>query len=426
MKQRESLFVDVLIGAILAAACLLAWNKYIKNNDSEFYQQASVDIPVEKKIYKFGYDLSSFSFDELEIKPNQFLGDILSEYQVPYTKISSLEKLSEDVYSVRRIKAGKKLTFVKQDECGSPFCMIYEPDPFSYVKYGLYDSLTVDVHEKPFTIKIDSASGVVESSLWNSMIENGQNAVMIDKMEDAFASAVDFYYTQKGDKYKLIYERKLIEGGYEAVGDILAAYYENESGRHYSIFYENAKYAGFYDIDGRPTKGEFLRAPVKYSRISSKFNRNRFHPIKKRRIPHLGTDYAAAYGTPIHSVSDGVIIKASYTRNNGKYVKIKHDKTYSTQYLHMSKFAKGIKKGNRVKQGQTIGYVGSTGLATGPHVCFRFWKNGKQINHLRENFPPADPMDEDELPEFYSYRDSIIKVLNGDELFDTETDLDNP
>jgi murein DD-endopeptidase MepM/ murein hydrolase activator NlpD len=426
MKQRESLFVDVLIGAILAASCLLIWNKYIKEEPvgSELIAETGVD--KKKKVYKFGFDLSSVAIEELEIKPNQFLGDILSDYQIPFTKISLLEQLSKDVFSVRRIKAGKKLTFVKEDECGSPFCMIYEPDPFSYVKYGLDDSLTVDIHDKSFTIEIDSASGIVESSLWNSMIENGQNAVMIDKMEDAFASAVDFYYTQKGDKYKMIYERKTIEGGYETVGDILAAYYENEGGRHYSIYYENDKYAGFYDIDGRPTKGEFLRAPVKYSRISSKFNRNRFHPIKKRRIPHLGTDYAAAYGTPIHSVSDGVVIKASYTRNNGKYVKIKHDKTYTTQYLHMSRFAKGIKKGNRVKQGQTIGFVGSTGLATGPHVCFRFWKNGKQINHLRENFPPADPMGDDELPEFYSYRDSIINVLNGDEIFPALSESDNP
>ncbi len=159
-------------------------------------------------------------------------------------------------------------------------------------------------------------------------------------------------------------------------------------------------------------KKSFLLSPVKYSRISSPFSYSRFHPIKKRRIPHLGTDYAALHGTPIRTVADGVVISASYTKSNGKYVKIKHDKTYQTQYLHMSRFAKGIVPGATVTRGQTIGFVGSTGLATGPHVCFRFWKNGRQVNHLRENFPPADPMPDEYLPSFFQKRDEIVNFLS--------------
>ena len=161
-------------------------------------------------------------------------------------------------------------------------------------------------------------------------------------------------------------------------------------------------------MEGRPTKSTFLRAPLKYSRISSRYNRRRFHPIKKRTIPHLGTDYAAPIGTPIYSVADGVVEIAGYSKNNGKYVKIRHDDIYKTQYLHMHRFAPGIKKGTRVKQGQVIGQVGKTGLATGPHVCFRFWKYGKQVNHLRENFPPKDPLPESQLDDFYHHRDSML------------------
>lgn len=156
----------------------------------------------------------------------------------------------------------------------------------------------------------------------------------------------------------------------------------------------------------------FLKAPVKASRISSYYNLNRFHPILKRRRPHLGTDYAAPHGTPIQAVGDGVVSIASYTNGNGNYVKIKHDDTYQTQYLHMSGFADGIRAGSHVKQGQTIGYVGSTGLATGPHVCFRFWKNGRQVNHLRLNFPPPEPLPESELAKFNEQRDVYLKQLD--------------
>jgi murein DD-endopeptidase MepM/ murein hydrolase activator NlpD len=169
---------------------------------------------------------------------------------------------------------------------------------------------------------------------------------------------------------------------------------------------------GYFDPEGRPMKKAFLKSPVAYSRISSRYNPRRFHPIQKRVKPHLGTDYAAPRGTPIRAVADGTVTKASYTRGNGVYVKIRHDRTYETQYLHMTRYAKGIAPGVRVSQGQTIGYVGSTGLATGPHVCFRFWKNGRQVNHLRENLPPPEPMAKEELPDYFAARDRILQLMN--------------
>jgi len=414
MIKRENLFVDLLIGAFTLILIGLSVN-YFLNKDNSDYQSAEDTQIVELQKPRFGFAPENHHFDKLEILPNQFLADILEKYAFSYTDIAKLEQSAKNVFSVRHLRSGKDLTFVSQDSCSSPFCMIYQPDPFRYVKYNLVDSMEVEIIENEFSVLVDTLKGEITSSLWSSMIDNGHKATLIDKMEDAFASKVDFYYTQKGDRYKLIYEKRMIDGEFISYGDILGAYYDNDQGRHYAIYYENDKYEGFYDVEGRPTKGNFLRAPVKYSRISSRFNRNRFHPIKKRRIPHLGTDYAAAHGTPIHSVSAGVVEIAGYTKNNGKYVKIKHGKTYKTQYLHMSRFAKGIRKGRAVKQGETIGYVGSTGLATGPHVCFRFWKNGKQINHLRENFPPGDPMSEEEMPLFEEMRDKMIIELTRDE-----------
>ncbi len=415
MIKRENLFIDLLIGAFTIIFIGLSLNFFLKKENPSPEVNNNIETKKELKPL-FGYSQENHHFDKLKILPNQFLADILETYVFSYSEIAKLEESAKNVFSVRHLRAGKNLTFIAQDSCSNPFCMIYQPDPFRYIKYNLLDSMQVEIIENEFTIEMDTLVGEIKSSLWASMIDNGHKATLIDKMEDAFASKVDFYYTQKGDRYKLIYEKRIIDGEFISYGNILAAYYQNDQGRHYSIYYENDKYEGFYDFEGRPTKGNFLRAPVKYSRISSRFNRNRFHPIKKRRIPHLGTDYAASHGTPIHSVADGVIELASYTKNNGKYVKIKHGKTYKTQYLHMSKFAKGIRKGKSVKQGQTIGYVGSTGLATGPHVCFRFWKNGKQINHLRENFPPAKPMSEDEMPLFESIRDSMIIELTRGEV----------
>ena len=361
--------------------------------------------------HQYGFQSELYHFDTYNIEPNLYLSDILLYEGINFKKIVEIENNSKDIFSTRNFKAGNKYTLVRQEECGEPLCLVYEPDKFSYVQYFFNDKATIQQITKPVETCVETASGIIEGSLWDAMIKSGLSPVLIDKMEDALSSAVDFYHTQKGDKFYLMYEELHVDGVKAGHGDVLGAKYTNERGEHYAIYFENERYGGHYDLEGHPTKSQFLRAPVKYSRISSRFNRSRFHPIKKRRIPHLGTDYAAAGGTPIFSVSDGVIEKAAFTRNNGKYVKVRHDKTYQSQYLHMSGFAKGIKKGVRVKQGQVIGYVGKTGLATGNHVCFRFWKNGKQINHLRENFPPADPLPEEQLPEFEMEKEKIMSIL---------------
>lgn len=407
MKKTESRLLNFCICATLViAGFLLLENCKVESNINT---AAETIQKIEKQ---FGFDKSVYHFDTYNLGFNQSLGEILLYEGIAWDSILKLDKISKDIFSIRNFRAKKPFTVVRQDSCDSPMCVVYEKDKLSYVKYYIKDKVDINVVNKEYTLVQESATGIIESSLWNAMIDSGLDIDIIDKMEDALASGVDFWHVEKGDEFKLLFERKYIDGQPVANGEILAASYKDKRGEHYAVYYENEKYDGFYDLQGNPTKRAFLRSPLKHSRISSRFNLRRFHPIKKRTIPHLGTDYAAPSGTPILSVADGVVIAASYTKNNGYFVKIKHDDIHTTQYLHMRKFAPGIKKGVRVSQGQNIGQVGQTGLATGPHVCYRFWKHGRQVNHLRENFPPKDPLPESQMEDFLKQRDLLLRKLS--------------
>lgn len=408
VKKTESLLINLSIVICIILGSFFLFNKY--KNPAQSTQSPELQQVKEER---FGFIKSDHHFETHALGINQNLGDLLIWQGIKWDSILKLDNISKDIFSIRKFRAKKPFTIVRKDACSEPHCIVYEPNKFTFIKYFIDDEVKIEAVQREYTTEIESASGIIESSLWLAMNKAGLDGSIIDKMEDAMASSVDFYHTQKGDMFKLIFERKYIEGRPVDYGEVISAAFKNESGEHFAVFYENDKYAGFYDLEGRPTKSTFLRAPLKYSRISSSFNRRRFHPIKKRTIPHLGTDYAAPIGTPIFAVADGVIERAGYTKNNGKYVKIRHDDIYQTQYLHMHRFAKGIRKGTRVKQGEVIGQVGQTGLATGPHVCFRFWKYGRQVNHRRENFPPADPLPTEQMDAFYSQRDSLLQKLEA-------------
>ena len=244
------------------------------------------------------------------------------------------------------------------------------------------------------------------------MVKQGISPEVIDHFADLYGWSVDFQRLQKGDLFKVIFEEKVIDGIVVDVSGVQLAYFEHMGKPFHAIPFEQNGEVTFFDQNGNSFKKAFLRDPLKYTRISSKYNLKRFHPVQKRYKAHLGTDYAAASGTEIRSVGDGTVVDAKYTSANGNYVKIKHNDTYTTQYLHMSKIGKGIKKGSRIRQGQVIGYVGSTGLATGPHLCFRFWKNGKQEDWLREKIPPSEPGLEANRLAFNAKRDESMSLLS--------------
>ncbi len=404
------------ITAVLLLFSLAFLNFYLGGNESPDSDIGELNEMTEEEMepeLHFGFPADSFHIFKGVIQPNQFLSNILLPHKVPYSVIAELEEAVKDVYSVRRLRSGRSYSILNRDTTNSADYIIYQPSVYSYVVYSLRDSLYAEIHQYPVDTVIRTGAGEIEHSLWLAMTRNGMDPALISRMEDALAWTVDFYHTQKGDQFKLFYEERQIDGKPVGVGRLLGANYINRSGNNYAIYYESDNYFGYFDLEGLPMRRAFLRAPVRYTRISSGYNPRRFHPVLRRIRPHLGTDYAAPHGTEIYAVADGTVTRAAYNSGNGNYVKIRHDRVYETQYLHMSRFASGISPGVRVRQGQVIGYVGSTGLATGPHVCFRFWKNGVQVDHLRENLPPPDPMAEEELPFYFAHRDSILPIIDA-------------
>jgi murein DD-endopeptidase MepM/ murein hydrolase activator NlpD len=245
------------------------------------------------------------------------------------------------------------------------------------------------------------------------MLENEASPELVIKLSEIFAWQIDFYRIREGDHFKVIYEEEFVDNRSIGVKNILGAYFNYSDEEFFAIPFDQDSIPQFFDENGKSLRKAFLKAPLEYSRISSRYSLKRFHPVRKVYKAHLGTDYAAPTGTPIRSVGDGIVIEASYTGNNGRYVKIKHNSVYSTQYLHMSKFARRIKRGTKIKQGEVIGYVGSTGLATGPHLCFRFWKNGVQVNPLKEKIPSSHPVKPDLLDAYNKKKAEVLTELNS-------------
>lgn len=382
-------------------------------------------FPVKMPTLKYGFALDTFQVKEGKIHSGQFLADLLLAQNVDYPSIEKIVQNAKGVFHVNELRPGNYYMVLTKDSTKQADHLIYEPNIYEYVVFDLKNK-RVERVKRPTTTEVKSAAGKIENSLWQAMTDAGMGYDLADKMEDALQWSVDFLHFQKGDEFKLVYDQNYIEGKEAGVGRVHAAYYKSEKKEHFAIYYEGGKFKGYYDLNGRPMRNAFLKAPVRASRISSYYNLNRFHPILRRVRPHFGTDYAAPHGTPIMAVGDGVVTKASYTGGNGNFVKIKHNGTYESQYLHMRGFAKGIRPGTRVSQGQVIGYVGSTGLATGPHVCFRFWKNGKQVNHLKLNLPDLEPLPAEEIEKFKVIRDEYLSKLQNLPSSGMASDSSNP
>ena len=284
----------------------------------------------------------------------------------------------------------------------------------NYIVFDFNNEPKVYRGEKEVVTKLKLSSGIISTSLSESIENQGVSPRVSIKLSEIYAWTIDFFKIQEGDAYKVYYENNYIDGKYIGIGRILAAEFTHKGKEFYSFYYkENNNYGEYFDEEGRTLRKAFLKAPLDFYRISSRYSKNRKHPVTGQWKGHFGTDYAAPTGTPIMSTANGTIVTASYTRNNGNYVKVRHNSTYSTQYLHMSKIKKGIKKGVYVKQGEIIGYVGSTGLATGPHVCYRFWKNGKQVDPYKQKLPPGDPISKENRGAYMTVKDSLMTILNS-------------
>lgn len=387
------------------------------SNETSYVSDTPDQKPIEKVIEKqpselYNIPVADFIIVNESFKQNQALSDILYPNHISYQRIQEVADQSKDVFSVRKLRAGNNYTlFLNKDSINSLAYMVYEIDQIDYLVFDFTDSVHVFRDQLPVTIVEKTASGVIETSLWNTMKENNLDQELILSLADVYAWTIDFYHLQKGDAFKVIYKERQVDGKFVGTDYIIAAEFIHFNEPLRAYLFESNGIDDYFDDEGKNLRKAFLRAPVKFSRISSRYSRKRFHPVQKRFKSHLGTDYAANTGTPIVATGDGVVVAATYAKYNGNYVKIRHNATYTTQYLHMSKRA--VKLGDNVKQGEVIGYVGSTGLASGPHVCYRFWKNGKQVNPYRQKLPDSDPIRDEEMEAFDLIKDSMSVQLHN-------------
>ncbi|PQJ19011.1 M23 family metallopeptidase [Nonlabens tegetincola] len=368
-----------------------------------------------KPIMKYGFNLTDFEVVEDTVKSGDTFGDLLDDYLVEGQSTFKAAQEFNEVFDVRRIQTGKPFKILrKKDSIGTPAAFVYEPTRLDYVVVELTDSLNAYRDKHPISFKRKTASGVITSTLSEAMEEEGLGLSAIYELSDIYRWSIDFFRLQKGDRFKMIYnERYINDSIFAGIESIEAAVFETDGNPYYAFDYQTDSIANihdYYDETGKTLRSFFLKAPVNYTRISSRFTKRRFHPVQKRWKAHKGTDYAAPRGTPIVATANGVVTKSSYTRGNGNYVKIKHNGTYSTQYLHMTK--RKVKVGQRVKQGQVIGTVGSTGLATGPHVCYRFWVNGVQVDPYKQKLPAADPLPKEKINNYLEFIDPLKEEID--------------
>jgi len=381
-------------------------------NEDNTKQQAELNAVLPET--RYGIVIDSFRVEESTVTNGENLSIILNRYGASGKLIYEIVQASKGVFDARSIRVGQKYTIISDNDEQPLRYWIYEKDVVTYFIFDFSDSLPkITRHDRPVETHIKNLGGVINSSLFKTVIDAGATQELAVKLAGVFDWTVNFFSIQKGDYFRVVYEEKTVEGKPYGMGKILAAEFVHRNKHNYAIRWDReGKVDQFYNEKGESMRKRYLKAPLEYSRISSKFSASRLHPVLKTRRAHLGVDYAAPTGTPIRAIGNGAVLEAGYRGGNGNWVKIKHSPQHSTGYLHMSKIASGIRKGMRVSQGQVIGYVGSTGLATGPHLCFRFWENGVQVNPMRIQTPPADPMPQKDKPAYFMHRDSMLVALN--------------
>lgn len=378
---------------------------------------AETAISVKEKIVEqFGYTLNDFYVLKDTIKSGDSFGSILEKNNLFYPQIYNIVQKAKQVYDVRKINIGKPYTILfSKDSLRTPELFIYQPNLIDYVLVSLTDSLWAEKKSKAVKLLEFKAQGIITSSLSETMEEKKLSPLLSNELSEIYAWTIDFFRLENGDNFKIIYSGKYVEDSiYVGLNRIHSAYFEHRGKPFYAIEFETNSKRGifeYFDENGKNLRRAFLRSPLQFSRISSRYNLKRKIAYYGRVRPHLGTDFAAPVGTSIRSTASGTVVKASYTRGNGRYVTVKHNATYSTQYLHMKK--RGVKVGQFVKQGDYIGSVGMTGNTSGPHVCYRFWKNGKQVDPLRQKLPEAKPISKILKEKYLTYMEPIKKQLDS-------------
>jgi len=394
---------------------LIIWMISSKNEQVNVMEnQEEVAAVVEPKVV-LTLPADTLRFEKHTIVSGESFGALLGKRGIGTAQIYKIAAAVENDFNVRRIRAGIEVQFATGDSSLFPAFFIYPESKYEYWIIGLQDSIYAKKVEKEREVRRRAISGTIDDALYLSVGRSGGTQALAMSLVEVYAWTIDFFRLQKGDAFSVIYEEEYVDDTvYVGFKSIVAANLTHMGNDFYSFPYENELgFHDYYDEEGRSLRKTFLRAPLNFTRISSRYSGRRFHPVQKRWKAHLGTDYAAPTGTPIMTTADGVIIAAQYTSANGNYVKVRHNSTYTTQYLHMSKIKPGIRNGVKVKQGDVIGYVGSTGLATGPHVCYRFWANGRQVDPYKQKLPDAKPLTADRMEAYQSYMTRLKVELDS-------------
>ena len=409
-QKKESLSYKSLPLKILLflAIVVISYNLFFKNNNSKI---DFIKIEEKEKIIKeFGYVLNDYTVKRDTIKSGDSFGQILENNNLFYPKIYNIVQATNKIFNIRKINVGRPYTILySKDSLEIPELFIYQPNPIDYVVVSLSDSIWAERKQKEVELKSLEASGTIYSSLSETMESLKLSPLLTNELSEIYAWNIDFFRLEKGDNFKIMYTSKYVNDSvYIGLNRIHNAYFEHRGKPFYAVEFKTDSLRNIYeyfDENGKNLRRAFLLSPVQFSRISSRFNLRRKIAYYGKIKPHYGTDFAAPVGTEIRATAAGRVVKSGYTRGNGYYVTIKHNATYSTQYLHMKQ--RGLKVGTYVSQGDRIGYVGMTGYTSGPHVCYRFWKNGKQVDPLKQKLPEAKPISNTLKEEYLAYMKPI-------------------
>ena len=397
---------------------ILFYNIVIKGCSDEETLIEKTDELVQNDNFKFGYNLNNYKVLNDTVRSGDSFGVLLERNHLFYPQIHHIAEKTKAVFDVRQLRIGKPYTVLfEKDAVKTPLVFIYELNKIEYLVVEFCDSIVAYTDRKSVKIIEKEAFGVIESSLSETMEAQGLPTQLIyDMSDDIYAWSIDFSRLQKGDNFKVIYKERFVEDSiYAGIETIEAAFFEHKEESFYAFNYLNKdskNSTDYFDETTNSLRKAFLKGPVQFSRISSRFNLKRRIAYYGNKIrPHKGTDFAAPIGTPILATANGTVTESTRKAGNGKYVKIRHNATYSTQYLHMSK--RLVKVGDYVKQGDVIGKVGMTGNTGGPHVCYRFWKNGKQVDPLRQKLPDAKALSPELKSDFQAFIAPLKQQLDS-------------
>lgn len=404
-RKYSIIFLSLIFPVAILSIMFLLLSAIFESEPHNDNEELQLTEPVEN-VYGFVDD--SLIHKSGVVNKNETLSDILDPFSIENSNVAEIAQISKEIFDVRKIRPGKFYhIYLAKDSLRSLQYFVYEKDPIHFVLYNFCDTVDVRTGEKEVTIVKDYKSAEINSSLYVALLENDATIELAVRLSKIFAWQIDFYRLQKGDKFKVIYEKRYIDNELVGIGKILGAYFYSYKKDYYAIPFVQDDVYQYFDENGNSLRKEFLKTPIEFARITSRYSSRRYHPVLKTYRPHTGIDYGAPTGTPIRTVGDGKVVAAAYTRSNGRYVKIRHNSVYTTMYLHMSRIGKGIKRGVVVKQGQIIGYVGSTGLATGPHLHFNFLLNGRPVDPLKIEIPPSHPVKK-ELRDEYEVQKKLV------------------